>query len=112
MVLTGSCPWPGPWSWSYGAHLHCRPVRIQEPTASTVPSAYLFELNSLCRSSVCLSADTPLRPLPLPGASRRMGEVDPSALWQVQMADSKAQLRKAARERRKTLASADFPAAL
>jgi 5-formyltetrahydrofolate cyclo-ligase len=41
-----------------------------------------------------------------------MGEVDPSALWQVQMADSMAQLRKAARERRKTLASADFPAAL
>ena len=21
MVLTGSCPWPGSWSWSYGAHL-------------------------------------------------------------------------------------------
>jgi 5-formyltetrahydrofolate cyclo-ligase len=39
MVLTGSCPWPGPWSRSYGAHLHCRPVRIQIPTANAVPSA-------------------------------------------------------------------------
>ena len=39
MVLTGSCPWPGSWPWSYGAHLHCRPVRIQTPTANAVPSA-------------------------------------------------------------------------
>lgn len=39
MVLTGSCPWPGSWPWSYGAHLHCRPVRIQIPTANAVPSA-------------------------------------------------------------------------
>ena len=22
MVLIGSCPWPGPWFRSYGAHLH------------------------------------------------------------------------------------------
>ena len=39
MVLTGSCPWPGSWPWSYGAHLHCRPVRIRTPTANAVPSA-------------------------------------------------------------------------
>ena len=39
MVLTGSCPWPGSWPRSYGAHLHCRPVRIQIPTANAVPSA-------------------------------------------------------------------------
>ena len=42
MVLTGSCPWPGPWFRSYGAHLHCRPVRIQIPTANAVPSALLL----------------------------------------------------------------------
>ena len=41
MVLTGSCPCPGPWPWAYGAHLHCRPVRIQTPTANAVPSTLL-----------------------------------------------------------------------
>ena len=41
MVLTGSCPCPGPWPWAYGAHLHCRPVRIQIPTANAVPSTLL-----------------------------------------------------------------------
>ena len=51
MVLTGSCPWPGSWPWSYGAHLHCRPVRIQTPTANAVPSAMLDkgELRALAR---------------------------------------------------------------
>src|ERR1700760_2538564 len=38
MLLTGSCPCPGPWPRTYGAHLHCRPVRIHTPTANAVPS--------------------------------------------------------------------------
>ena len=52
MVLTGSCPWPGSWPWSYGAHLHCRPVRIQTPTANAVPSAMpdKVELRKLARA--------------------------------------------------------------
>ena len=52
MVLTGSCPWPGSWPWSYGAHLHCRPVRIRIPTASAAPSAMpnKVELRKLARA--------------------------------------------------------------
>lgn len=42
----------------------------------------------------------------------RKGEPDLSAFRQVQMADGKAELRKTARERRKTLAFAGFPAML
>lgn len=41
MYFTGSCPCPGPWPWAYGAHLHCRPVRIHTPTANAVPSTLL-----------------------------------------------------------------------
>jgi 5-formyltetrahydrofolate cyclo-ligase len=37
-VLTGSCPWPGPWSWSYGAHLQLQAREDPIPTANAVPS--------------------------------------------------------------------------
>jgi 5-formyltetrahydrofolate cyclo-ligase len=38
MVLIGSCPWPGPWFRSYGAHLHLQAREDPTPTAMTVPS--------------------------------------------------------------------------
>src|SRR5215510_1225181 len=51
MYFTGSCPCPGPWPWAYGAHLHCRPVRIQTPTANAVPSTSdKSQLRKLARS--------------------------------------------------------------
>src|SRR3569623_1231248 len=52
MVLTGSSPCPGPWPRTYGAHLHCRPVRIQTPTASAVPSTSdKSQLRTLARAT-------------------------------------------------------------
>jgi len=38
MVLIGSCPWPGSWSRSYGAHLHLQAREDPTPTANAVPS--------------------------------------------------------------------------
>src|SRR5262245_15566435 len=33
MVLTGSCSWPGSWSWTHGAHLHLQAREDPTPTA-------------------------------------------------------------------------------
>jgi hypothetical protein len=38
MVLTGSCPWPGSWSGSHGAHLHLQAREDPIPTVCLVPS--------------------------------------------------------------------------
>jgi len=45
MVLTGSCPWPGSWSGSYGAHLHLQAREDPIPTVDAVPSAILPPMN-------------------------------------------------------------------
>ena len=39
MVLTGSCPCPGSWFRTYGAHLHLQAREDPIPTAMAVPSA-------------------------------------------------------------------------
>ena len=41
MVLTGSCPWPGSWSGSHGAHLHLQAREDPIPTVEAVLSADL-----------------------------------------------------------------------
>jgi 5-formyltetrahydrofolate cyclo-ligase len=46
MVLTGSCPWPGPWFRTYGAHLHLQAREDPHPTAVAVPSALLMNVAS------------------------------------------------------------------
>jgi len=39
MVLTGSCPCPGSWPRTHGAHLHLQAREDPTPTAAAVPSA-------------------------------------------------------------------------
>ena len=96
MVLTGSCPWPGPWSRTHGAHLHLQaredpysngdggPVHFShDPAHGRSPRA-----NRPCRAAAwrrapALHAAAPdarlamrgplLAAMPLAGASRRRG---------------------------------------
>ena len=49
MVLTGSCPWPGPWSRSYGAHLQLQAREDPSPTAMAVPPTLILELSHFLR---------------------------------------------------------------
>src|SRR4051794_31299288 len=46
MVLTGSCPWPGPWFRTYGAHLHLQAREDPHPTAVAGPSALSMDIVS------------------------------------------------------------------
>ena len=74
MVLIGSCPWPGPWSWSYGAHLLRQAREDQASNGVGGPAHSYFRYASVddhCRvegKAKNRSADAPGRPLKAFGA--------------------------------------------
>src|SRR3954447_7717734 len=50
MVLTGSCPCPGPWFRTHGAHLQLQAREDPHPTATAVPPTEFMSIVSQKRS--------------------------------------------------------------
>src|SRR6185312_398170 len=51
-VLTGSCPWPGPWSGSHGAHLQLQAREDPIPTVCLVPSTLTLRVAGACAAEM------------------------------------------------------------